>query len=142
MKESSFILSLLIPGPSGPKNQIEVYLQPLIDALMELWKVGIDTYDASRDESFMLKAALIWTINNFPAYGILLGWNVHGGFACPGCNVETCSQRLKYGRKYYVIGHHRFLEPNHKFRYDKVSFDGTEEFRTAPNRPSGTMVLD
>ncbi|XP_020080549.1 uncharacterized protein LOC109704193 [Ananas comosus] len=142
MKESSFILSLLILGPSGPENQIDVYLQPLIDELKELWEVGIDTYDASRDGSFMLKAALMWTINDFLAYGILSGWNVHGGFACPCCNVETCSRRLKYGRKYCFMGHRRFLEPNHKFRYDKVSFDGTEEFRTTQSRPSGTTVLD
>jgi len=40
MKQMSFILSLVIPGPSSPGMDIDVYLQPLIDELLELWNVG------------------------------------------------------------------------------------------------------
>ena len=29
MKQSFFMLSLLIPGPTGPRNDIDIYLQPL-----------------------------------------------------------------------------------------------------------------
>jgi phosphoribulokinase len=36
MKQMSFILSLVIPGPSSPGMDIDVYLQPLIDELLEL----------------------------------------------------------------------------------------------------------
>ena len=46
MKQPYLILSTLIDGPHGPGNKIDVYLQPLIDELNELWKDGIDTYDA------------------------------------------------------------------------------------------------
>ncbi|KAL5752708.1 hypothetical protein ACOSP7_022905 [Xanthoceras sorbifolium] len=35
MKQPNFIMSLLIPGPHAPKNDIDVYLQPLIDELKE-----------------------------------------------------------------------------------------------------------
>ena len=40
------MLSMIIPGPSSPENDIDVYLQPLIGELKELWKVGVETYDA------------------------------------------------------------------------------------------------
>jgi hypothetical protein len=36
MKQTSFILSLIIPGPSSPGMGIDVYLQPLIEELQEL----------------------------------------------------------------------------------------------------------
>ena len=36
MKQTFFILSLLIPSPTAPGNDIDIYLQPLIDELNEL----------------------------------------------------------------------------------------------------------
>jgi hypothetical protein len=36
MKQTSFILSQVISGPSSPGMDIDVYLQPLIDELLEL----------------------------------------------------------------------------------------------------------
>ena len=36
MKRSSFMLSLLIPGLTLPRNNINVYLQPLVEELKEL----------------------------------------------------------------------------------------------------------
>jgi hypothetical protein len=52
MKQTSFILSLVIPGPSSPGMDINVYLQPLIDELLDLWNVGVRTFDASKMENF------------------------------------------------------------------------------------------
>ena len=43
MKSSSFILSTIIPGPTSPGNDIDVYLQPLIQELNELWSDGVET---------------------------------------------------------------------------------------------------
>ena len=36
MKRSSFMLSLLIPSPTSPENDIDVYLQTLVEELKEL----------------------------------------------------------------------------------------------------------
>jgi len=47
-------LSLLIPGPKCLGNDINVFLETLIDELMELWELSVDTYDASKDETFDL----------------------------------------------------------------------------------------
>ena len=64
-------MSLLIPRPRSPGNEIDVYLCPLIDKLKELWESGVKTYDKMAACTFNLHAAVIWTINDFPAYGNL-----------------------------------------------------------------------
>ncbi|GJS11578.1 CACTA transposable element [Tanacetum coccineum] len=46
MKESSFMLTLLIPGPKSLGKDIDVYLRPLIDDLKDLWaKLCVKTID-------------------------------------------------------------------------------------------------
>ena len=40
MKLEYMILSMIIPGPSSPIKDIDVYLQPLIHELKELWENG------------------------------------------------------------------------------------------------------
>jgi len=30
-----------------------------------------------------MRTVLKWTINNFPAYGMVSGWSMHGKLACP-----------------------------------------------------------
>nr|GEV95672.1 hypothetical protein [Tanacetum cinerariifolium] len=54
---------MLISGPKTLVN-IDVYLEPLIDELKDLW-AGVDAYDALRKEDFTSRAALLWTINDF-----------------------------------------------------------------------------
>ncbi|XP_021845823.2 uncharacterized protein [Spinacia oleracea] len=73
MKSDNMILSLLIPGPKSPGNDIDVFLQPLIDELKELWESGVKTFDAHSKETFNMRAVLLWTINDFPAYANLSG---------------------------------------------------------------------
>ncbi|KAM2369028.1 hypothetical protein ACFXTH_046513 [Malus domestica] len=74
MKQPNLLLSLLIPGPRSPGKEIDVYMRPLIDELNELWEVGTPTYDAYSNQSFTMKDAVLWTISDFPAYEMLLGW--------------------------------------------------------------------
>ena len=52
MKQSSLILSLVIPGPTSLGIAINVYLQPLVEELRELWDVGVEAYDASSKNVF------------------------------------------------------------------------------------------
>ena len=81
MKSKYSILSLLIPWPRSPGNDIDVYLQLLIDELKLLWNSGVETYDASRNQTFQMRAALMWTISDFPSYAMLSGWSTKGKFA-------------------------------------------------------------
>ena len=94
MKQTFFMLSLLIPGPTAPGNDIDTYLQPLIDELNDLWDVGVETYDASTKQNFCMRAAILWTINDFPAYANLSGWSTKGKFACLICNKHCFSYLL------------------------------------------------
>lgn len=40
LKQPYLILSTLIDGPNEPGNKNDVYLQPLVDELKELWEDG------------------------------------------------------------------------------------------------------
>ena len=73
MKRPYMFLTLLIPCPKGLGNDIDVYMQPLIDELKELWENGASTYDASLKENFQMRAVILWKINDFLAYGYISG---------------------------------------------------------------------
>ncbi|KAG8490950.1 hypothetical protein CXB51_014091 [Gossypium anomalum] len=140
MKQSSFILSMIIPGEKGPGNDIDIYLQPLIEELKQLWS-GVETYDVLRKENFNLRTALLWTINDFPAYANLSGWSTKGRYAYPCCATQTCSKWLYNGKKFSYMGHRRWLDENHKFRFQRTLFDDTEEYRGAPEQTVGSEIL-
>jgi len=87
-------LSMVIPGPSSPGWNIDVCLRSLIDKLTQLWSSRSLTYDISRKHNFVMREALMWTINDFPAYGMVSGWSTHGKLACPYCMDNNKTFRL------------------------------------------------
>ncbi|XP_020888558.1 uncharacterized protein LOC110230330 [Arabidopsis lyrata subsp. lyrata] len=127
MKKENIMLTLLIPGPQQPGNSIDVYLEPLIDDLNHLWKKGELTYDAFSKNIFTLKAMLLWTISDFPAYGNLAGCKVKGKMGCPICGKNTDSMWLKFSRKHVFMCHRKGLAPTHSYRDKKAWFDGKAE---------------
>ncbi|CAN1129189.1 hypothetical protein LINPERPRIM_LOCUS17285 [Linum perenne] len=141
MKSSNFIISMLIPGPESPGDAIDIFLQPLIEEMVELWETGITTFDCSNRQNFQLHAALMWTINDFPAYGNLSGWSTKGKMACPVCNMDTSSMWLDNGGKCCYMGHRRWLSNHHRWRGDDKSFDGTKEKGVKPRSFSGDDLL-
>ncbi|XP_052117337.1 uncharacterized protein LOC107489344 isoform X2 [Arachis duranensis] len=141
MKDPYLMLSLLIPGSKSPGKAIDTYLRPLIEELKELWNVGVDTFDAYEKKNFKMRAAILWTVNDFPAYGDLSGWNTRGALRCPTCNVETQSKFLTNGKKFCFLGHRRFLPIRHRWRREKELFDGTKELRRLPKQLSGDDIL-
>lgn len=140
MKPHSLILSLLIPGPSSPGRNIDVYLQPLVKELKQLWEDGVETYDAFCKQNFLMHAAVLWTISDFPAYGDLSGWSTKGHYACPCCHKET--KRTSLINKGGYLGHRRWLPHDHKWRNDVASFDNKREKKHAPTPLSGDNVLE
>ncbi|KAL6310976.1 hypothetical protein AAG906_019942 [Vitis piasezkii] len=127
--------------PRQPGKDIDVYLAPLVDDLKTLWEVGVKAYDAHQQEFFTLKAILLWTINDFPAYGNLSGCTVKGYYACPICGEETNSHWLKHGNKNSYTGHRRFLPCNHPFRKQKKAFNGEQEFRLPQKELIGDEIF-
>ncbi|XP_024196087.1 uncharacterized protein LOC112199281 [Rosa chinensis] len=140
MKDPYFMMSLLIPGPRAPGNDIDVFLQPLIKELKQLWEVGVDTYDAGSGHNFRLRAALLWTINDFPAYANLSGWSTKGKMACPTCNDQRPHQWLNSWQKTIYYDHRRFLPQNHRFRKN-LEFNSKVEKRLKPALLSGDDVV-
>jgi len=58
----------------------------------------------------MMRACLMWTINDFLAYGMLSGWGKHSRLAYPHCMEHNKSLTLNCGRKScWFDSHRRFL---------------------------------
>ncbi|XP_056685679.1 uncharacterized protein [Spinacia oleracea] len=141
IKPSSFILSTLIPEKTSPGIDIDVYLQPLVHELKLLW-TGVEAFDAFGRENFNLRAALLWTINDFPAYSMLSGLSTKGYNACPVCIDFTPSDR--FGSKICYCMYRKWLPADHPYRAQGSMFCekfGTNEWGEAPSLPSGTDIL-
>lgn len=138
MKEPFLLMTLLIPDPHEPGKDIDVYMQPLIDDLNELWEEGVEVYDASEKKIIRMHVALLWTINDFPAYAKMSGWSTHGYLACPICNKDSPSIKLR--SKIGYVCHHRYLPPGHSWR-DSKCHDGTREHKGPPKELTGDGLL-
>ncbi|XP_042432996.1 uncharacterized protein LOC122019608 [Zingiber officinale] len=142
MQKPFMFLNMVIPGPKSPGKNIDVFLHPLIDELRELWTTRVQTYDVCSKQNFQMKAALLWTISDFPAYAMLSGWSTHGWLACPYCMEHTKSFQLKCGRKASWFDCHRqFLPRDHPFRRQAYKFrKGKVEIDSPPLRLSGKDI--
>jgi hypothetical protein len=98
LKEGFIFLDLVIPGPKEPRKQMNIYLCPLMKELKELWQ-GVDAYDSHLKCRFNLRAAYLWSIHDYLAYGKFVGWCVHGRLNCPTCMDEYDAFRLQHDRK-------------------------------------------
>ncbi|CAL9018534.1 unnamed protein product [Prunus brigantina] len=96
---------------------------------------------ALSSDGFNPHTALMWTINDFPAYGNLSGCVVKGYKACPICGDDTPSHRLKNGHKICYIGHRKWLPINHPYRRQRAAFNGKPEYGTPPEPLTGEEVL-
>ncbi|CAK8530420.1 unnamed protein product [Lathyrus sativus] len=122
VKPRNVRLGLCSDGPSSPKAGIDVYLQPLIDDLKRSW-IRKWTYDISSKQNFTMRAALIWTINDFLAYGMLSGWDTHDKMGCSHCMGNTKAFTLEKGEKSLSFDyHHIFLSRNYPYRRNKIDF--------------------
>ncbi|KAL0556508.1 hypothetical protein IC582_005022 [Cucumis melo] len=132
-------MSLFIPGPKSPGREIDVYLQPLIEELKDLWTFGVRTYDSLTGQFFQLYAALLWTINELSAYGDLSGWSTKGYQACPICMGDRSSFWIQ-GRISFM-GHRRYLPQNHVWRRSRLH-DGKVERKAPPVVMNGDEILE
>ncbi|KAL0533847.1 hypothetical protein IC582_028118 [Cucumis melo] len=89
MRRKHLMLTMLISGLKQLGYDINTYLALLIDHLKILWEEGVRCFDAYKEKYFTLRAILLWTINDFPAYGNL-------------CGEETTLIRLKHGKQMYT----------------------------------------
>ncbi|GJR87240.1 hypothetical protein Tco_0211251 [Tanacetum coccineum] len=140
MKRKFINLSVLISG--FPGNDIDVFLEPLVNDLHTLFEIGVDTYDASTKDNFNLLAVMLWTINDYPALGTLCGCSYSGFKGCVVCGKDTNCVRLSALSKQSYVGHRRYLQYNHPFRKQKKAFNGQHEFLQAPILMTGEQIYN
>jgi hypothetical protein len=61
------MLTMLISGPKLPGNDIDVFLEPLMEDIKILFDHGVEMMDASCKEKFTLKAIIFVTITDYPS---------------------------------------------------------------------------
>ena len=137
MQESNFMMALLIPGPTCPGKDFDLFLEPLIDDLLELWN-GVRTYDAITRKTFKLRAAVLWCIHDYPALSTLSGRTTKGYFACIHCDKHPLSYGLR--SKIGYVGHFRFLPKGHRLRRNN-EYAGLHESSEAPGKFSIDELL-
>ncbi|XP_048496298.1 uncharacterized protein LOC125495580 [Beta vulgaris subsp. vulgaris] len=140
-KKPFMFLSLLVPSPKNPKGNLDVYMQPLIEELKQLWDVEATTYDIYWKENFNMRAAILWTISDFPAYGMLYGWATAGKKACPYCLDKSKAFWLDHGGKVSWFDCHRqFLPLDHPFRNNKVALKKGLRHTSCLGKSCGPML--
>jgi len=88
-----------------------------------LWSSGALTDDISRKHNFVMRAALMWTINDFLTYRMVSGLSTYGKLACPYCMENNKAFMLTNGGKAsFFYCHRRFLPPNHRYRKNIKDF--------------------
>jgi len=75
---------------------------------------------------------LFCTINDFPAYGNLSGYNVKDHKACLVCEEDTASQQLKHGKKTIYLQHQRFVRSHRSHHKLKKTFNGHQKIESPP----------
>ena len=146
-KKYFVMLCLLIPTKlSLTGSNIDVFVQPLVDELQQLWsRRGVLTWDARANlgvSHFNLRAVLMWTLHDFPAYGLISGLTTKGFKGCPVCGPHTVSRRSKILRKnVYCNCHRRYLQGDHYFRGAAAAFDGEASHETAAEPLTGNQTI-
>jgi hypothetical protein len=123
-------MSLLIPGPTSPGKDFDLFLEPLIEELLELWN-GVSTLDACTGKKFDLHAVVLWCIHDYPALSTLSGRTTKGYYACIHCDKDPLSRGIR--NKICFIGHRRYLARTHEWRKSSA-FDGKPEKRDQPGK--------
>jgi DNA-directed RNA polymerase subunit RPC12/RpoP len=137
-KRFFMLLALLIPSKEQIKlENIDVYLQPLIDELQELWQPNVLAWDISKqpnDQLFNLRAMVIWTIHDYQGHGLLSGCAYQGYKACPLCGLDITSRYSKPLLKCVYCGSRRWLLEDHPYRHprNKKHFDNKVEYKSGP----------
>ena len=137
-KKFFIMLALLIPGKQSVTSEyFDVYLEPLVEELVQLWK-GVVAYDVLKDvgnKAFKLRAVLLWTMHDFPGYGTVAGVAHQGYAACPVCGPQFKGEHsIELGKQTYTHTR-RWLPHDNPWRSTTMKdlFNGREEDRGKPD---------
>ncbi|XP_040378937.1 uncharacterized protein LOC121054146 [Oryza brachyantha] len=120
---------------------IDVFLEPLMEDMEELWKYGLRLWDEFKQEHFTLRAIIFVTINDLPGK-FSLSRQIKGKTGCLICLDKTSYKYLTSSMKTVYMRHRRFLPQKHKYRKMERLFDNIVENDTALETRSGTYVYE
>ncbi|XP_021746191.1 uncharacterized protein LOC110712080 [Chenopodium quinoa] len=72
------------------------------EELKLLWEVGVTTYDISMKQNFNLRAAILWTVSDFLAYGMLSGW-VTADHPFRNSKTAFCKNKVEKGAPPHIM---------------------------------------
>jgi hypothetical protein len=108
-------------------KDMNVYLEPLFDKLMILCTTGVDAFDYSAprgNEEFTLHGILLWTMHDFPGFGIASSLQTQGLKACPICGPNVLESRQSLAlKKVIYTGYRKYLPYGHRLRHPRYNRD-------------------
>jgi hypothetical protein len=128
------MMPMLIPGPASNGKDFDLFLEPLVEDLLELWSGG-RAYDGLSGKMFNLRAAVLWCIDDYPTLSTLSRHTTKGYFARIHCDKHPLSYNLRSKTGYF--GHYRFLPNGHRF-WSNNEFAGIHE----SNDPPGEFSIE
>jgi hypothetical protein len=135
-------MSLLIQRPRQLRNDIDVFLELVIDELVEMFEKGVqDVWDEYKKEHVTIKAVLIATITDLLGRGSFFGDKTKGYTGCVACLDDTDVVNLPNNSKMVYMGHRRFLPKDHPYRKNRKDFNGTIDKCLAPRYQDGPVIL-
>jgi hypothetical protein len=99
-------------------ENIDVYLEPLLEELEILWR-GVRVVDVTkleRSQAFVFRTFCMWSLHDYPAYGLFASCQVKGYMACPLCGPNMDTQHSIHLKKNVYFGHQRYLDRFHPYR--------------------------
>ncbi len=124
------ILALINPNKKSITfGNLDVYLQSLIKKLQVLWE-GVQAFDVTIGEKLNLQSMCIWSVHDFPTYGLFVGCVTKGHIGCPPCGLAIESHFSR--KKMVYCGSCRYLPQNHPYRCNQIAFNGETENKVPP----------
>ena len=144
-KRENIFLVGIIPGPNEPRNNINSYLFPLVDELIELWEVGVNLrHSGSLVFRERFRAALLCVACDMPASKKICGFTAHNARrGCNKCTKEFQTRGIGEATDYSgfepcrgrnIIDHRRNIE--------EIQAQTTQELRNAKESLYGARYSD
>ena len=95
---------MIISRPRQLGNDIDMFLEPLMEDMKILWEDGVKMMDASLKKEFILKAIIFVTIVDYPDLFSLSG-HIKGKSGSVVCNDATYYTYLNVSNKMVYMRH-------------------------------------
>jgi hypothetical protein len=140
-KRKYLLLTIPISGPKQADNDIDVFLESLMEDMQSLWKYGVTMWNEYNKQHFNLKAIIFYMINDNPSR-LSLTWQAKGKTRYVVCVDQMESIYLPYSNKLVCMRHHRFLSRKHKYHQLRTWFDDMIENEETPKHRDEKFVFE